>query len=139
MKTKFACADELPNSLGLLISSAGGIVTGQRNAELVVAENRDPEEEICRANEDEPDARTRRKAYRWCKEFLPGAWRFLDEERFQISVIRGGLSNMLFHCSLPEDEICLGNEPRSILLRIYGAILQELGYDYGLDHFLSRN
>ncbi|XP_071974089.1 choline kinase alpha isoform X2 [Engystomops pustulosus] len=124
MKTKFACADELPNSLGLLISSAGGLVTGQRIAESVVAENREKEEENLRAKEDEPDARTRRKAYRWCKEFLPGAWRFLEEERFHISVIRGGLSNMLFHCSLPEDEVCLGNEPRSVLLRLYGAILQ---------------
>ncbi|KAG8563687.1 hypothetical protein GDO81_016174 [Engystomops pustulosus] len=124
MKTKFACADELPNSLGLLISSAGGLVTGQRIAESVVAENREKEEENLRAKEDEPDARTRRKAYRWCKEFLPGAWRFLEEERFHISVIRGGLSNMLFHCSLPEDEVCFGNEPRSVLLRLYGAILQ---------------
>ncbi|KAM3919544.1 choline kinase alpha-like isoform 1-T1 [Leptodactylus fuscus] len=124
MKTKFSCAEELPTSLGLLISSAGGLVTGQRVAESVVAETRDKDEESCRQKEDEPDARTRRKAYRWCKEFLPGAWRFLEEERFQISVIRGGLSNMLFHCSLPEDEICLGNEPRSVLLRLYGAILQ---------------
>ncbi|KAM4018158.1 choline kinase alpha-like isoform 1-T1 [Anomaloglossus baeobatrachus] len=122
MKTKFSCAEELQSSLGLLISSAGGLVASQRAAETVVAEARD--EENCRAKEDEPEPRTRRKAYRWCKEFLPGAWRSLEEERFQISVIRGGLSNMLFHCSLPEDVICLGNEPRSILLRIYGAILQ---------------
>ncbi|XP_075693417.1 choline kinase alpha-like isoform X2 [Rhinoderma darwinii] len=124
MKTKFACTDELPNSLGLLISSAGRVVTGQRVAESVVEENRGKDEESCRAKEDQPDVRTRRKAYRWCKEFLPGAWRFLEEERFQMSVIRGGLSNMLFHCSLPEDEVYLGNEPQSVLLRIYGAILQ---------------
>ncbi|XP_073514487.1 choline kinase alpha-like [Phyllobates terribilis] len=124
MKTKFSCAEEQPSSLGLLISSAGGLVTNQRLAESVVAEPRDKDEENSRAKEDEPEPRTRRKAYRWCKEFLPGAWRRLEEERFQISVIRGGLSNMLFHCSLPEDVICVGNEPRSILLRIYGAILQ---------------
>ncbi|XP_056383478.1 choline kinase alpha [Hyla sarda] len=125
MKTKFACADELPNSLGLLIGSAGGLVTAQRNADSMGVENRNgDQEESCRAKEDEPDPRTRRKAYRWCKEFLPGAWRYLEEERFRISVIRGGLSNMLFHCSLPEDEVSVGNEPRSVLVRVYGAILQ---------------
>ncbi|XP_040184851.1 choline kinase alpha isoform X2 [Rana temporaria] len=122
MKTKFSCGDELPDSLGLLISSAGGLVSGQRIGEPGVVES--PEKEECRAPEDEPDPRTRCKAYRWCKQFLPGAWRFLEEERFHITVIRGGLSNMLFHCSLPDDEKCLGNEPRSVLLRLYGAILQ---------------
>ncbi|XP_040266181.1 choline kinase alpha isoform X4 [Bufo bufo] len=124
MKTKFACAEEPRNSLGLLMSSPGGLVTGQRMAESVVSENRDQEEAGCREKADEPDPRTRRKAYRWCKEFLQGAWESLEEERFQIGVIRGGLSNMLFHCSLPEDELCLGNEPRSVLLRLYGTILQ---------------
>ncbi|XP_072277391.1 choline kinase alpha-like isoform X2 [Pyxicephalus adspersus] len=122
MKTKFVCGDEIPNALGLLISSAGGLVSGQRIGEPVL-ENL-TKEENCRVPEDEPDPSTRRKAYRWCKEFLPGAWRFLQEERFCITVIRGGLSNMLFHCSLPDDEKCLSNEPRSILLRLYGPILQ---------------
>lgn len=37
---------------------------------------------------------------------------------------RGGLSNQLFLCSLPDSLHCVGDEPRSILLRIYGAILQ---------------
>ncbi|CAI9609564.1 unnamed protein product [Staurois parvus] len=123
MKTKFSCGEELPDSLGLLITAAGGLVSGQRIGEPGV-ESPEKEEESCRAPEDEPDPRTRRKAYRWCKEFLPGAWRFLEEERFHITVIRGGLSNMLFHCSLPDDEKCLDSEPRSVLLRLYGAILQ---------------
>ncbi|KAM4617815.1 choline kinase alpha-like isoform 1-T1 [Discoglossus pictus] len=120
MKTKFNGSEEVPGSLGLLISAAGGLVTTQRGVEPEPVEK----EESCRAQEDEPDIRTRRKAYRWCKEFLPGAWRGLDEERFQISIIRGGLSNMLFLCSLPEDVKSVSNEPRSVLLRIYGAILQ---------------
>ncbi|XP_068116685.1 choline kinase alpha isoform X2 [Hyperolius riggenbachi] len=123
MKTKFACGDELPDALGLLISSAGGLVNGQRIGEAVLVDNREKEDNN-RGLEDEPDARTRRKAYRWCKEFLPGAWRFLEEERFHITVIRGGLSNMLFLCSLPEDEKTVGDEPRNVLLRLYGAILQ---------------
>ncbi|KAM8939969.1 choline kinase alpha isoform 2-T2 [Pelodytes ibericus] len=122
MKTKFACGEELPSSLGLLITSAGGLMTAQRVEEVVEGEN--CEKETCRALEDEPDARTRRKAYRWCKEFLPGAWRHLQEDRFQISIIRGGLSNMLFRCSLSDDVKLVASEPRCILLRLYGAILQ---------------
>lgn len=37
---------------------------------------------------------------------------------------RGGLSNKLFLCSLPDSIELVGDEPRSILLRLYGAILQ---------------
>ncbi|KAE8607658.1 hypothetical protein XENTR_v10011240 [Xenopus tropicalis] len=118
MKTKFPCGEELPSSLELLISTAGGLMTAQRGAV-------EPEVlGVTEKQEDAPNPKTRRKAYRWCKEFLPGAWRVLEEERFHISVIRGGLSNMLYLCSLPEDEKSLSNEPRSVLLRLYGAILQ---------------
>lgn len=37
---------------------------------------------------------------------------------------RGGLSNKLFLCALPDSLSSLGEEPRNILLRLYGAILQ---------------
>lgn len=37
---------------------------------------------------------------------------------------RGGLSNMLFLCALPEHISNVGDEPRNVLLRLYGAILQ---------------
>lgn len=40
------------------------------------------------AADDQPEPRTRRRAYLWCKEFLPGAWRGLREDQFHISVIR---------------------------------------------------
>ncbi|MEE6498506.1 hypothetical protein FKM82_003134 [Ascaphus truei] len=122
MKTKFSGVEEVPGSLGLLISAAGGLVTAPRGGEE--EEEDRAKEESCRAQEDAPDPRTRRRAYRWCKEFLTGAWRGLEEERFQISIIRGGLSNMLFHCSMPESVKSVADEPRSVLLRIYGAILQ---------------
>ncbi len=36
----------------------------------------------------------------------------------------GGLSNLLYMCSLPDDVEPTGVEPRRVLLRIYGAILQ---------------
>lgn len=74
--------------------------------------------------EDQPDPRTRRKAYLWCKEFLPGAWRGLREDQLRITPIRGGLSNMLFQCSLPDNLETIADEPRTVLLRLYGAILQ---------------
>ncbi|XP_042352695.1 NLR family CARD domain-containing protein 3-like [Plectropomus leopardus] len=78
--------------------------------------------ELVRA--DQPDPDTRRKAYRWCREFLHGAWKSLAEDDFHITIIRGGLSNKLFLCSLPDSLDTVGDEPRSVLLRLYGAILQ---------------
>ncbi|XP_001367466.2 choline kinase alpha [Monodelphis domestica] len=90
---------------------------------LPTAPERDEEPEEA-AGDQTPDPRTRRKAYLWCKEFLPGAWRTLPEDRFHISVVRGGLSNMLFQCSLPDCVQSVLDEPRTVLLRLYGAILQ---------------
>ncbi|XP_047678263.1 choline kinase alpha isoform X2 [Tachysurus fulvidraco] len=82
-------------------------------------------ESACKAiRADEPDPETKHNAYLWCKEFLHGAWRAIKEEDFQITIIRGGLSNKLFLCALPEDQRSIGDEPRNVLLRIYGAILQ---------------
>uniref|UniRef100_A0A098M159 Ethanolamine kinase n=1 Tax=Hypsiglena sp. JMG-2014 TaxID=1550645 RepID=A0A098M159_9SAUR len=74
--------------------------------------------------EEQPDPRTRRKAYLWCREFLRGAWRGLREDQLRITPIRGGLSNMLFQCSLPDTMETVADEPRTVLLRLYGAILQ---------------
>ncbi|XP_077424042.1 choline kinase alpha isoform X1 [Vanacampus margaritifer] len=71
-----------------------------------------------------PDQDTRLNAYLWCKEFLNGSWKTLAEDDFEITIIRGGLSNKLFLCSLPDSVDTVGDEPRSILLRLYGAILQ---------------
>uniref|UniRef100_A0A5F8H5E3 Choline kinase alpha n=1 Tax=Monodelphis domestica TaxID=13616 RepID=A0A5F8H5E3_MONDO len=93
---------------------------------LATAPERDEEPEEA-AGDQTPDPRTRRKAYLWCKEFLPGAWRTLPEDRFHISVVRGGLSNMLFQCSLPDCVQSVLDEPRTVLLRLYGAILQMEG------------
>ncbi|KAI1903942.1 hypothetical protein AGOR_G00000600 [Albula goreensis] len=115
MKTKFinGVSSSPSMSLGLLVSEN----------ELHVQPDTDPEcKDIIRP--EEPDQQTKRKAYLWCKEFLHGAWKTLNEEDFQISIIRGGLSNMLFLCALPESLDSAGDEPRNVLLRLYGAILQ---------------
>lgn len=36
----------------------------------------------------------------------------------------GGLSNLLYLCSVPDHVNSVGEEPRQVLLRVYGAILQ---------------
>ncbi|XP_070827806.1 choline kinase alpha isoform X2 [Chaetodon trifascialis] len=114
MKTKFINGVSSPSmSLGLLVTE---------NALQVQPDTEeDCKELVCL---DQPDLDTRRKAYLWCREFLHGAWKSLSEEDFHITIIRGGLSNKLFLCSLPDSQDTVGDEPRTILLRLYGAILQ---------------
>lgn len=70
------------------------------------------------------DRDTRRRAFAWCRDFLSGAWKSIPEEDFQISIISGGLSNLLYKCSLPDHIHPHGDEPARVLLRVYGAILQ---------------
>ncbi|CAN9499218.1 unnamed protein product [Ophioblennius macclurei] len=73
---------------------------------------------------EEVDRDTRSRAYAWCREFLSGSWKTLQERDFQISIVSGGLSNLLYLCSLPDYVHSEGEEPRLVLLRVYGAILQ---------------
>ncbi|XP_046775170.1 choline kinase alpha isoform X4 [Gallus gallus] len=49
-----------------------------------------------------------------------GLW----EIKRELLPCRGGLSNMLFQCSLPDSIETVADEPRKVLLRLYGAILQ---------------
>ncbi|XP_061139017.1 choline kinase alpha isoform X1 [Syngnathus typhle] len=115
MKTKFinGVSSSPSMSLGLLVTE---------NALQVQPDAQEDCKELVRP--ETPDQDTRLNAYLWCKEFLNGAWKTLAEDDFEISIIRGGLSNKLFLCSLPESVDTIGDEPRSILLRLYGAILQ---------------
>ncbi|KAK6472814.1 choline kinase alpha-like isoform X1 [Huso huso] len=114
MKTKFlnGVSSSPSMSLGLLVSA---------NEIHVQSDSQAQHKDI---RPEEPDLQTKRKAYLWCREFLHGAWRILNEEAFQISIIRGGLSNKLFLCSLPDTLQSVDDEPRNVLLRLYGAILQ---------------
>ncbi|XP_010890989.1 choline kinase alpha isoform X2 [Esox lucius] len=116
MKTKFinGVSSSPSMSLGLLVTE---------NALEVQPDTEDEcKQDIIRP--DEPELDTKRKAYSWCKEFLHGAWKTVNEEDFQFSIIRGGLSNKLFLCALPDTQTSVGDEPRNVLLRLYGAILQ---------------
>ncbi|MEJ1271352.1 choline kinase beta [Cricetulus griseus] len=65
-----------------------------------------------------------RRAYQWCREYLGGAWRRARPEELSVCPVSGGLSNLLFRCSLPNHLPSVGEEPREVLLRLYGAILQ---------------
>uniref|UniRef100_UPI003AAEF0BE choline/ethanolamine kinase isoform X1 n=1 Tax=Centroberyx gerrardi TaxID=166262 RepID=UPI003AAEF0BE len=73
---------------------------------------------------EEVDRDTKGRAFTWCRDFLSGSWKTLQEADFQISIVSGGLSNLLYLCSLPDHVPSMGEEPRMVLLRIYGAILQ---------------
>ncbi|XP_010341678.1 choline/ethanolamine kinase isoform X1 [Saimiri boliviensis] len=64
------------------------------------------------------------RAYQWCREYLGGAWRRVQPEELRVYPVSGGLSNLLFRCSLPDHLPSVGEEPREVLLRLYGAILQ---------------
>ncbi|KAL4617956.1 choline kinase alpha-like [Arapaima gigas] len=73
---------------------------------------------------DEVDRDTKGRAFVWCRDFLSGSWREISLDEFQISIVSGGLSNLLYLCSLPDNVPTVGSEPRQVLLRVYGAILQ---------------
>ncbi|XP_023284081.1 choline/ethanolamine kinase-like [Seriola lalandi dorsalis] len=73
---------------------------------------------------EEVDRDTRGRGFTWCRDFLSGSWKTIQEDDFQISIVSGGLSNLLYLCSLPEHVQSEGDEPRQVLLRVYGAILQ---------------
>ncbi|XP_049578705.1 choline/ethanolamine kinase isoform X3 [Syngnathus scovelli] len=73
---------------------------------------------------EEVDRDTKERAFAWCRDFLSGAWKTIQIMDFQISIVSGGLSNLLYLCSLPDHVPSVEEEPRQVLLRIYGAILQ---------------
>ncbi|XP_033089299.1 choline/ethanolamine kinase isoform X1 [Trachypithecus francoisi] len=75
-----------------------------------------------------------RRAYQWCREYLGGAWRRVQPEELRVYPVSGGLSNLLFRCSLPDHLPSVGEEPREVLLRLYGAILQRFGRLRREDH-----
>ncbi|XP_056273799.1 choline/ethanolamine kinase [Pseudoliparis swirei] len=73
---------------------------------------------------EEIDRDTRGRAFTWCQGFLSGSWKTIEEGDFQISIVSGGLSNLLYLCSLPDHIPSVGEEPHQVLLRVYGVILQ---------------
>ncbi|XP_053320930.1 choline/ethanolamine kinase [Spea bombifrons] len=64
------------------------------------------------------------RAYTLCREYLRGVWRDIEPDQMRVSVVSGGLSNLLYKCSLVDSVRTQSTEPRQVLLRLYGAILQ---------------
>ncbi|XP_074659766.1 choline/ethanolamine kinase-like isoform X2 [Tubulanus polymorphus] len=77
-----------------------------------------------RTNDAVPEE-IRQKGYQFCREFLGGVWCQIDPSAIDIRPVCGGLSNLLYLCSLPDDVSPRNGEPRRALLRIYGQLLQE--------------
>lgn len=62
-------------------------------------------------------------AYRYCSRYLIGNWAKCPPEEFDVHYVSGGLTNYLYMCSLPNHVSLLENEPRKVLIRIYGSIV----------------
>lgn len=62
-------------------------------------------------------------ATRICRDYLNGAWKDVTPQTIGFKHISGGLSNLLYHISLPEDAIGgekYRGEPKEVLIRVYG-------------------
>ncbi|XP_043944536.1 choline/ethanolamine kinase-like [Protopterus annectens] len=116
-------------SNGTIVNGAGddcfSNLAGASSTSNAEVHQQDSELELYKEGRTEQvGADMKRRAYTWCKEFLSGSWRLITEQEFQISIVSGGLSNLLFLCCLPDHVLSVGDEPRQVLLRVYGAILQ---------------
>ncbi|XP_064480375.1 choline/ethanolamine kinase-like isoform X4 [Ornithodoros turicata] len=81
--------------------------------------------EILRFNEPDDVYITedmRDKAYNICREFLSGSWKSISSRDMVFKSVSGGLSNLLYYCSLPETHTPLIGEPSQVLMRMYGQI-----------------
>ncbi|KAK8767161.1 hypothetical protein V5799_006061 [Amblyomma americanum] len=67
----------------------------------------------------------RDKAYNICREFLSGTWKSISSRDMVFKSVSGGLSNLLYYCSLPETHTPLYGEPSQVLMRMYGQIPSE--------------
>ncbi|KAM5335157.1 choline/ethanolamine kinase isoform 1-T1 [Glossophaga mutica] len=102
----------------------GGGVVGGRLAKDSVRQSKCPDAIPNRRRGSAESREAERRAYQWCREYLGGAWRRVRPEELRVDPVSGGLSNLLFRCALPDHLPSVGEEPREVLLRLYGAILQ---------------
>ncbi|KAK2154179.1 hypothetical protein LSH36_275g09020 [Paralvinella palmiformis] len=67
----------------------------------------------------------RKRGLMLCRQFLGRTWTKIEDEDFEIERISGGLSNLLYLCSL-SDKVCTNEgEQRKIMLRVYGKIIRD--------------
>ncbi|KAJ7323773.1 hypothetical protein OS493_030561 [Desmophyllum pertusum] len=73
----------------------------------------------------------KKKAHKWCKQYLGGSWKNVSLDDFSIQVLGGGLTNALYICRLPDNYPIRNTEKRRIVLRIYGPLYGELASSVG--------
>lgn len=62
----------------------------------------------------------RQLALRFCNLHLPGLWKEVVMNQVDIATVSGGMTNILYRCSLKPTVPVHSNEPKQVLLRIYG-------------------
>nr|CAD7266024.1 unnamed protein product [Timema shepardi] len=62
----------------------------------------------------------REMATRICSNYLSGVWKNISSHNIMIKHIGGGLSNLLYHVSLPKPQKPKSREPSQVILRLYG-------------------
>ncbi|KAJ1371688.1 hypothetical protein KIN20_033673 [Parelaphostrongylus tenuis] len=58
------------------------------------------------------------KARELCAQYLGGVWKEIDNSQFSLSKMSGGLTNLVFCCALSSEVPVVGEEHRSVILRI---------------------
>ncbi|MFH4979903.1 hypothetical protein AB6A40_006612 [Gnathostoma spinigerum] len=59
------------------------------------------------------------RVHKICSNFLGGAWKHYSAEEIKLKRMNGGMSNILFICSLPNKCQPIRGEPHTVLIRIY--------------------
>ncbi|KPM08212.1 choline/ethanolamine kinase-like protein 3 [Sarcoptes scabiei] len=67
----------------------------------------------------------RDQAYEICRKYLSGEWNQISSDDMIFKTVSGGLSNLLFYCSLPSTHTPVSGEPSQVLLRMYGQLLEK--------------
>ncbi|XP_003739328.3 choline/ethanolamine kinase [Galendromus occidentalis] len=82
----------------------------------------EPEKNVSVADTCVASNEMKNKAYKICREFLSGSWKSISSNDMVFKTVGGGLSNLLYYCSLPETHTPLCGEPSQVLMRMYGQI-----------------
>lgn len=71
----------------------------------------------------ESSTQMRDRAYEICRKYLSGEWNKISSDDMIFKTVSGGLSNLLYYCSLPATHTPVTGEPSQVLLRMYGQLL----------------
>lgn len=73
-------------------------------------------------------AETKKLGYQMCRDSLGGVWSEISEEQLDITKLSGGLTNLLYICSLPPHVDVPDNQPNRVLLRVYGDVVKSCNF-----------